>query len=166
MLKIHEILRAQHISRWTIVATAKPQSLAEHTFNVAMIARDFCRRMEIDDTLMMKAAMEHDLDEILTGDIPSPAKARMREKGIEPNKLEGYQKNVEELHPGLVEVLKAIDVLESGHFLDDFGIGKRARAVAAQLKDEFTRRAYAIHDPIITGVLNEIATEIMKAPRG
>ena len=165
-MNLHETLRAQHIKRWTIVATAKEQSLAEHTFNVTMMAREFCKQMEIDDVTMMKAAMEHDLDEIFTGDIPTPAKERFRDAGIEPATIEGPQKNVEALDPDLKQVLKCLDILESVHFLGDFGIGKRAVAVTEQLKSLFYHKVYEIWDPIIKGVLIRMATEVLTAPEG
>ena len=132
-LNIVEILRAQHINRWTIVPTTRPQSLAEHTFNVTMLVRDYCRRVDWDDDVLMKAALEHDLDEILTGDIPTPAKEAMRSQGFDPDKLNGKTKNVDMLDGPEKDALKCIDILESVHFLDNYGAGKRANWVQGLL---------------------------------
>lgn len=137
MLNITQIMRSQHISRWTIVATTRNQSLAEHTFNVTMLVRDFCRRVKMDDVLMMKAALEHDLDEVMTGDIPTPVKSRMREQGFDPKVLEGPAANVQTLSPFQRHVLKMIDVLESIHFIRNFGAGRRAEVVRDKLVDHF-----------------------------
>ncbi len=76
-MNINDILLAQNIKRWTIVSTIHEQSLAEHLFNVTMIARNICVEAGMDDTNVIKYGLDHDLDEIETGDIPSPAKNRM-----------------------------------------------------------------------------------------
>lgn len=137
MLNITQIMRSQHISRWTIVATSRNQSLAEHTFNVTMLVRDFCRRVKMLDGLMLKAALEHDLDEVMTGDIPTPVKRRMRENNLEPKLMEGATKNVDQLSEFQTHVLKMIDIMESIHFLHNFGIGHRATRIATDLISRF-----------------------------
>lgn len=168
-LTVVEILRAQHINRWTIVATTRPQSLAEHTFNTIAMFRDLCHRMSWDDVIPMKAAFEHDLDEVLTGDIPSPAKAIMRSKGMEPKELEGPQKNVDKLTEIQHKAFKAIDILESVHFLDNFGTGQRANFVRQRLWEDFMDRAEALQE--VRGgwlfeQLHELASEILESVSG
>ena len=86
-MKINNILRASGVTRWHIVRTVRPQSLAEHTFDVVMIARAIAKIAGIDDYERIKAALLHDLDEIVTGDIPTPTKERARENGWELNDL-------------------------------------------------------------------------------
>ncbi|MCK4898577.1 MAG: HD domain-containing protein [Anaerolineales bacterium] len=65
----------------------RPQSLAEHTFDVTMIARAIAKIAGVDDYEIIKAALLHDLDEIVTGDIPTPTKERARKNGWELNDL-------------------------------------------------------------------------------
>ncbi len=86
-MKINDILRASGVTRWHIVRTVRPQSLAEHTFDVVMIARAIAKNAGIDDYEIIKAALLHDLDEIVTGDIPTPTKERARQNGWELNEL-------------------------------------------------------------------------------
>ena len=86
-MKINDILRASGVTRWHIVRTVRPQSLAEHTFDVVMIARAIAKNAGYDDYEIIKAALLHDLDEIVTGDIPTPSKKRARENGWELNDL-------------------------------------------------------------------------------
>ena len=93
-MEINEIMLAQQVGRWNIVRATKNQSVAEHMYNVCMIARAICSRLKIDDTMVMKAALEHDLDEVFTGDIPHPAKVMARQKGMELNSLLPEPKNV------------------------------------------------------------------------
>tara|TARA_R110002124_G_C8974430_1_gene515644 strand:+ start:27236 stop:27673 length:438 start_codon:yes stop_codon:yes gene_type:complete len=76
-------LRAAGVIRWHIVETTRPQNLAEHQFNVALIARRLAilsgmTRQE-QDTLVAKALV-HDQHEIADGDVPSTAKP---ERGLE-----------------------------------------------------------------------------------
>lgn len=86
-MKINDILRASGVTRWHIVRTVRSQSLAEHTFDVTMIARAIAKLAGVDDNEIIKAALLHDLDEIITGDIPTPTKERARANGWELNDL-------------------------------------------------------------------------------
>lgn len=129
-LKLVDILRAQSIKRWTIVNTAKQQSLAEHTFNVMAIARRICTALNIDDRNVMKYAFDHDLDEVLTGDIPTPAKKRLE---IDLP----YNGNGKELCSELeLAVVKTADVMEALIFIRENGIGKHAQLCDAYLNDK------------------------------
>lgn len=86
-MKINDILRASGVTRWHIVRTVRPQSLAEHTFDVVMIARAIAKIAGVDDYEIIKAGLLHDLDEIVTGDIPTPTKQKARDNGFEINDL-------------------------------------------------------------------------------
>lgn len=136
MLSLTEILRAQNVNRWNLIAVTREQSIAEHTFNVVMIARAICKALKIDDNLMTKAAIEHDLDEVITGDIPSPTKAMARQHEMDLGKIEGAKKNCDRQQPLDKAILKFADLLESVHFLDNFGTGHRATAVKEDLEDQ------------------------------
>ena len=74
-------LRAQYVDRWGIIAMDRRQSVAEHSFNVAMLVKDIMTRLGYLPEVYEKAvinALEHDLDEIFTGYIPAPAKVEER----------------------------------------------------------------------------------------
>ena len=47
-LSIKDLLRAGHVKRWQIVRTVRDQTLAEHSFNVAMISIELAEIL-IDD---------------------------------------------------------------------------------------------------------------------
>lgn len=110
-MNINDILLAQNIHRWTIVSTIQQQSLAEHTFNVMAIARDICVEADMDDTNVMKYAFDHDLDEIETGDIPSPAKVRYHMTHVYNGK------NKEACSPEELAIVKAADLLDALVFI-------------------------------------------------
>ena len=117
-MRIQDILRAQYVKRWTIVNTTRNQSLAEHTFNVTMIARAICKVHGIDDVEVMKACLAHDLDEILTGDIPTPTKIAARGKGWDLNKIYERVTN-RRLNDEEMMIVKAADAIETSAFLED-----------------------------------------------
>jgi len=82
-MNIQDIYRAHHVDRWQIVNVSRTQSLAEHSFNVAMIAREIAIRIGLTSHLadITEWALIHDLPEIATGDIASPLKVYMRNLG-------------------------------------------------------------------------------------
>ncbi|MFA5347071.1 MAG: YfbR-like 5'-deoxynucleotidase [Methanoregula sp.] len=72
-------LRASIVPRWSIIKTTRPQSLAEHNYNVSMITKYLCTAMAMVPAMTQEAvmyALTHDYEEIYTGDIPSPAKIK------------------------------------------------------------------------------------------
>ena len=71
------LLKAENVKRWHTVPTVRSQSLAEHQWNVSMIAESLALSMGLDDlhiNAIVRYALVHDIDEITTGDIPTPAK--------------------------------------------------------------------------------------------
>lgn len=138
MLTLNEILRASHVHRWNIVATSRDQSVAEHSFNVCMIARHMCKKMDIDDTNITKAALEHDLDEVIFGDIPSPMKAKLLRDGVDINSYVGNK--MRELTDQEEAILKTADLLDAALFLRDHAVGKHAYNVLIEVKDRLDDR--------------------------
>lgn len=71
-------LRLHLIERWAIIKTTRRQTVAEHSYNVAVITKLLCKKMFADWRVwykdLMIEAIEHDQDEIYTGDIPTPCK--------------------------------------------------------------------------------------------
>lgn len=130
MLKLHEILRASVVKRWGIVNVVRTQSIAEHSYNVCMIVRCLCKLLDKDDVEVMKAALSHDLDEVIYGDIPSPMKQRMLIDGVDLNK---YMSKERPLDMEMKQLLKLADLLESIIFLQDHSIGKHAEEVQEEI---------------------------------
>jgi len=123
-LEIQDILRAGSVMRWNIVRTANQQTLAEHIFNVTMIARAIAKEMDIDDAEIIKAALEHDLDEVLYGDIPTPTKKIMKEAGANFDIID----NRPDRGPVAAAVVKVADFIEAMWFLKENKIGRHAEA--------------------------------------
>lgn len=134
-LNLKDILRAQNVKRWVIVNTSRNQSLADHTFNVIAITRELCKKLDMDDSNSMKYAFDHDLDEVLTGDIPTPAKKRL---GI--NSDDNYSgKSMTECSYLEISIVKVADVLEAILFIEENGVGQQASEVMQYLREKLTK---------------------------
>lgn len=154
-MKINDILRASGVTRWHIVRTVRPQSLAEHTFDVVMIARAVAKMSGVDDYEIIKAALLHDLDEIVTGDIPTPTKQKARDNGWELNDL---YKSVtgRELSPDESLIIQLSDKLADLHWLWLHALGPHANRVyeiMAERYNEFVR-AESVPDNIREAALD------------
>lgn len=74
------ILGLAYIPRWTIVPTLRHQSVAEHSWRVAVIAHELAARLRkagwegADPWGTLHAAVFHDQDEVGKGDAPSTTK--------------------------------------------------------------------------------------------
>jgi hypothetical protein len=126
-MQILDILLASNIKRFSIVKTIHSQSVAEHSFNVCMIARAICQIVSVEDTLIIKYALDHDLDEVFTGDLPTPAKKRL-------NISSGYNgKSFDRLNNQERVIVKLADQIDGIHFLVDNQIGRHGSIVAEDL---------------------------------
>jgi hypothetical protein len=74
-------LRLSLIKRWGIIKMSREQSVAEHSFNVAVITKKLCEMFGKDGILegvvyndLIAEAIFHDCCEVFTGDIPSVVK--------------------------------------------------------------------------------------------
>jgi 5'-deoxynucleotidase len=74
------LFRLRFIQRWSLMRSAVPENVAEHSYDVALLTHALCtiRRelsgCEIDTGRAVVLALFHDVAEVITGDIPSPVK--------------------------------------------------------------------------------------------
>jgi len=156
VLNIQDILRAQDITRWNMVNTSRTQSLAEHTFNVVTIARSIANKLGMDDIKIMKYAFDHDLDEVNTGDIPSPTKEKLKIKDCYAGK------NKSECSSREIAIVAIADLIEAVWFINTHGLGRHAAIVADNLIDRLNRRIalYASTDKALQDAVGETIGEI------
>lgn len=84
-MKLNKMMMAPYIKRWGIVATTREQSIAEHSFMVAILSGEFYAYLlndehELDHNVvreLYELAIWHDMPEIVTGDINSVFKEAM-----------------------------------------------------------------------------------------
>lgn len=117
------------VPRWGIVRTINTQSVAEHSYYVALYTADICHVLGLQ-YLMAEAvtyALWHDVAELFTGDIPGPVKRRI----VDYTKLNEFNQEAisktfpyeESANPGLVvslesrTIVKLADCMEEVAFL-------------------------------------------------
>jgi len=64
-------IKSKHIVRtgWKMMGIPNPESVAEHSFQLCVIAMAFADQLGVDREKLMKMAIIHDLGEIFTGDL-------------------------------------------------------------------------------------------------
>lgn len=169
MIKIQDVLRAGHIKRWNIINTTRQQTLAEHLFNVAMIADTILNKLGNEEyrDITLAWALIHDVPEVVCGDTPTPTKKRMEELGWDMEKIyndidptyKATKETAEEVGFGLPwKVVKAADLMEAIHFLTENGVGVHAKEVANNIHVKLNTHIekHFINSAPIREVFNEI----------
>lgn len=121
------MLRSSYTKRWTIVNVDREQNIAEHSYNVWLIAEAIWQELfptphnSDDYKAMVYLALTHDAHEVLMGDLPTTAK-----KYLPPHILDGARDTIrhEMGLPGVRSmagtipgwVVKIADTLEALHF--------------------------------------------------
>ena len=108
--------RMKYIERWALMRSSRPESLSEHTLEVALIAHMLCvmgnvrHGRSLDAGRAALVALYHDASEIITGDMPTPVKyhdGRIRDayKAVERGAEERLVDTLpEDLRPALEDV--------------------------------------------------------------
>jgi hypothetical protein len=139
-LSIQDKLRASDVKRWHVVATKKTQSLAEHSFNVGIIAMEILKRFGEPENWageVARLALLHDIHEVREGDVPTPAKDKP-----------SYDFSGT-ITPGMI--VKMADTIEAFHFIRDNQIdryGYKAVGYMRKMIDDMLNQlefAYAAH---------------------
>ncbi len=140
-LSFYELARTSHIKRWTIINTTKEQNLAEHQYNVTIIAmRLFVGELSAQ---FIAAAMFHDACEIRYGDIPTPGKNFIRGSGTGADGGDIFKYMDESIMPSIPFIggklsereavyIKLADLIEAAWWIGENGAGHHARTVAAK----------------------------------
>lgn len=140
MIGVADKLRALDVTRWNMVPTFRRQSLAEHTFMVALIAEQIANELGIGSTMVIHMSLYHDLEEVMTGDIPAPTKQKLREVGVNfgvggPLDQLGYWN--EGATPREIVIVKAADYIADIVFLRRYGKTPYALLVMDRLSKNF-----------------------------
>lgn len=86
--------RLRLVQRWGLMRAAEPENVAEHSYQVAVVAHALALignrhgHTRVDPAQVALAALFHDASEVLTGDLPTPVKyatpeMRAAYKGLE-----------------------------------------------------------------------------------
>lgn len=131
-LSLADIGRTQHVKRWHIVDMLKDQSVAEHSFMVAMICMEIMDVARFHDPGLRAATMAyaliHDATEGITGDVPSPVKGKVQGYSELEAKLDPAGSRFKVRYSGLVSrMVKMADLIEAIHHLEKYGMRGPAR---------------------------------------
>jgi 5'-deoxynucleotidase len=74
------LYRLRLIQRWVLMRSAIPESVGEHSFQVALLTQGLCtvartvfgKQVDVGQAVIL--ALFHDAEEVVTGDIPAPVK--------------------------------------------------------------------------------------------
>lgn len=145
-MTLRDVMRSGEVTRWHIVQTHRHQSVAEHSFLVAMIAMRLCDVLDVDSSVrhnVLQHALMHDMPEVYIGDLPTPIKRMMGDDLCD--KIETFEERVTfaKMHctpkDGQVElIVKIADMLEAVAFLETNGHGVHAVAVQSQIREAAT----------------------------
>jgi 5'-deoxynucleotidase len=114
--------KLSHVKRWSIVRTIQSQSVAEHSYRVALIAARLAllafepRHRDAALARVYDYALRHDAVESITGDIPTPASRFIDKERIE-GQLEVYIGAIPDVSPEVERIVKIADLLEAVLFL-------------------------------------------------
>ena len=132
-----EMLRASHIDRWSMVGVNRPQNLAEHIYNVIIIAVELAHRYKKDHLMdaVRGYALIHDLEEVMTGDMPTPIKKYMTRELIELNESFSYKWETKSDYPQEVRsIVKMADNIEALLYLYQHGAGSHCDVVFEEIQ--------------------------------
>ena len=144
-----EQLRACHVRRWHIVQTSREQTLAEHSYAVAVIAGTVAARIrwaglmhDSNQLRLVQWALSHDMIEVRTGDMPTPFKRALeqvagagvveRAEDVVDRDMAGAYRKIRGTEVEMI--VKLADQIEAIYFLQDNGVGAHARQVLDGLR--------------------------------
>jgi 5'-deoxynucleotidase YfbR-like HD superfamily hydrolase len=120
-----------------------------------MIARAIAKIAGLDDYEIIKAALLHDLDEIIMGDIPTPTKERARKNGWELNDL--YKSITgREITPDEALIVHLADKMADLYWLWLHALGPHSNAVYETMAEAYNEmvRSEGVPDNIREAALD------------
>jgi 5'-deoxynucleotidase YfbR-like HD superfamily hydrolase len=134
---LKKMLTLSHVPRWAIIDTHRPQNVAEHSYRVMSIALAISEALaqkgqhELDEGMMLRCAIQHDIDESETGDLPTPFKQRNGLSQPHPDTLEG-------------QIIAIADLIEAYIFLKRYGV--RSERIEIEINEKIWTQARVIQN--------------------
>ncbi|MEG0257273.1 MAG: 5'-deoxynucleotidase [Christensenella sp.] len=91
--------RLKHIKRWGLMRNNTEENVAEHTYNVTLVAHALCIiknvyfNGDVDEKDVLAAALYHEAGEVITGDLPTPIKYFDKDITQSYKKIERHAEN-------------------------------------------------------------------------
>jgi 5'-deoxynucleotidase YfbR-like HD superfamily hydrolase len=136
-----DLLRLQYVPRWGICKMGRTQTVAEHAFNVAVIAREIARYLKVDAqwSSVLNWALDHDGPESFTGDLPSTLKHHMNRvelREIEYDACPWYELVDAQVDDQTRNIVDLADVIEAVLYANEWC---RDAIVMVDVRDHFHR---------------------------
>lgn len=156
-----------HVPRWTVVQTIQEESVAEHSYKVSCYSLAFGRSLRFNAAKLghlMAMALAHDLEEAITGDIPSPVEFDKRKYRNQANNIDGNWWKINQLPDGVKKelgaVVKLADLLDMYLFLrreihlgnssvTDLSNSLKAKLLTQKTKIDGTRAFDRVFDDLV-----------------
>ena len=160
-LRVSQITAIQSVRRWHNRETAREQSLAEHSHQVALLARYLAPdTTSAEDMLqLLDLALVHDAHEAVYGDLPYPAKVLLEADGLMIDahcrkRFWGGLDPYEQVPAHVLNVLKVADRLEAALYAQRFlpEIAEEATAEAVRMAQEKLRPCGMIRALLALGI--------------
>jgi len=124
---------AGKVERTHTIPTHQRYNVAEHVYNVLMIAIELCELIEIDSANVVRAILIHDVEELYIGDMPADVKLDKKlNKIITLIEQKWVAENVPSHHTDITltdleyHIVKIADTLELAYFcIDEINFGNR-----------------------------------------
>lgn len=145
--KLKDLLALSHTPRWTTHPVHRPQSVAEHSYRVAVIAMAIASPLQHGSPWelldLITWALEHDGPEAKTGDVPSPLKSALGREmlyNFEKQICPWYEKPPAN---SLAHVVVGLaDTIEALSWIKHYGHGFRDRFDDEQIEHQLQRRIW------------------------
>lgn len=136
-----DLLGLGDVQRWGVIKTLRQQSVAEHSFNVAVIAMELAERLECTSRSVANIVMwaiVHDAPETLTGDVDGKFKrdnpiVRDTMRLVEDEYFPWYRDCHHTVPEFIRHIVKTADRIEAIQFIKVWGLGPRADDVYREL---------------------------------
>jgi len=136
-----QVMRLSNLKRWGIVEMSRSQSVAEHSYDVAMISAFIVDSLpnKIKTAhlreIVINWSLVHDLPELVTGDIPTPIKGLIKHSldGAEEDlfpKLTNFKKGHSKL---AMAICKAADLMDAIQFARKFCVDSRKVEIISEM---------------------------------
>lgn len=126
--------------RWQVVHLSKQQTVAEHSYFVALLFMKFAQVCELEyweALLGLEYALLHDADEAWSGDIPGPLKKFMA-TDLPIDKMMGEwegRASKKGMPPLILHLVKLADIVEACKYLTKFGNNNHSQFVRNKYVD-------------------------------